>query len=214
MIGFKIHRNIKQFYYVTNGIKLLIPDFIYRWLLLKRLNSLRNYDFEYIQSRVIYYIKLNTKNELPSDTKPLKNLRLQNKQTTYFFDSYAITRHFKSKFKVVFKFGDVIDVPNVPTVVKSRPITDDNENSVLLKLNKVRHFTYTKDTIRFKEKKNLLIGRGGISDSKQKRIAFYKQYFDHPMCNLGQTNKKGFKRNRKKKLIKDFFFRVLPNQLP
>jgi hypothetical protein len=34
------------------------------------------------------------------------------------------------------------------------------------------------------------------------------------MCNLGQTNKKGFKRNRKKKLIKDFFFRVLPNQLP
>ena len=59
MIGFKIHRNIKQFYYVTNGIKLLIPDFIYRWLLLKRLNSLRNYDFEYIQSRVIYYIKLN-----------------------------------------------------------------------------------------------------------------------------------------------------------
>jgi len=189
MIGFKIHRNIKQLYYVVNGFKLLVPNFIYRRLLTKRLNSLKNFDFEYIQSRVIYYIKLNIKNELPEETKPLKNLRLQKKQTTYFFDSYAITRHFRPEFKVIFKFGDVIDVPNVPTVVKSRPITDDNENSVLLKLNKVRHFTYTKDTRKFVHKKNMLIGRGGISDHKKKRISFYNRYFNHPMCDLGQTNK-------------------------
>ena len=34
----------------------------------------------------------------------------------------------------------------------------------------------------------MLIGRGGVSDRKPKRIAFYKKYFDHPLCDLGQTN--------------------------
>lgn len=189
MVGFKVHKNIKQLYYVVNALKLLVPNFIYRRLLSKRLNSLKNYDFDHIQTRVIYYIKLKTKNELPSDTKSLANHRLQKNQTTYFFDSYAITRHFKPELKVIFKFGDVVDVPNVPTVVKSRPITEGNENSVLLKLNKVRHFTYTKDTRNFIHKKNILIGRGGISDHKPKRISFYNQYFNHPMCDLGQTNK-------------------------
>lgn len=77
MVGFKVHKNIKQLYYVVNALKLLVPNFIYRRLLSKRLNSLKNYDFDYIQTRVIYYIKLKTKNELPSDTKSLANHRLQ-----------------------------------------------------------------------------------------------------------------------------------------
>jgi hypothetical protein len=60
---------------------------------------------------------------------------------------------------------------------------------VLLKLNKVRHFIYTRDNKNFLSKKNMLVGRGGIT--RPHRIKFFEMYFNHPMCNIGQTNRWG-----------------------
>ena len=74
-------------------------------------------------------------------------------------------------------FGDITHSPDVPSIVKSRPINENNQNSILLKLNKIRHFTYTKDSNEFDHKINKLIGRSAITKKHKKRIDFFKIYF-------------------------------------
>ena len=87
-----------------------------------------------------------------------------------------------------FLFGDITYIPDIPSIVKSRPILDNHENSVLFKLNKIRHFTYTNDSNEFENKKDMLIGRGAVSKKHKKRSDFYKMYFDNKLCDLGQIN--------------------------
>ena len=186
---FRIHKNIKQFYYAQNALKLLIPNRIYRMLLQKKLHSIKSYDWAYINHRVNYYNRLNTPCDLPDSVRRIADLKPGNKHNTYFFDSYAIARYFNPNLSVHFLFGDVLDVPDIPSIVKCRPISDNNQNAVLMKLNKVRHFTFTNDQNRFIDKKNMLIGRGGVGSHKPKRVVFYQQYFNHPLCDLGQINK-------------------------
>ena len=185
----RIHKNIKQFYYAYNALKLLIPNFIYRKRLAEKLKDLHTSDKDYIQQRVRYYNKIAEQVVLPEWVRPTSALKLGKKHNTYFFDSYAIARYFSLDLKVHFLFGDIIDIPQIPSVVKSRPISNHNQNAVLLKLNKVRHFIFTKDKNRFEDKKNMLIGRGGVGSHKPKRVVFYEKYFNHPLCDLGQINK-------------------------
>jgi hypothetical protein len=189
MLGIKVHKNIKQLYYAKNALLLLIPRWFFQNRLHRMILSGPDDDIDYLNKRVNYYNKLNDISLLPKKVKSLNELRRGKKHTTYFFDSYEVTRYFNPKLHVNFEFGDITKVAKIPSLVKSRPIEGNNENSVLLKLNKVRHFIFVNDTNPFNSKKNILIGRGGVSDRKPKRIAFYKQYFDHPLCDLGQTNK-------------------------
>tara|TARA_B100000475_G_scaffold112546_1_gene82162 strand:- start:424 stop:1107 length:684 start_codon:yes stop_codon:yes gene_type:complete len=88
-----------------------------------------------------------------------------------------------------FLFGDITHIPEIPSIVKSRPIADNQKNSILFKLNKVRHFTYTNDSNQFTDKKNILIGRGAVTIKHKKRTSFYEMYFNHHLCDLGQINK-------------------------
>ena len=86
-------------------------------------------------------------------------------------------------------FGDITHVPDLPSIVKSRPIEKNNYNSILMKLNKVRHFTFTNDKNKFENKFNKLIGRSAISKKHKKRIDFFKMYFNNDLCDLGAINK-------------------------
>ena len=189
MLGINIHKNIKLFYYTKNAILQLIPRWFFRNRLSDMMRPKAEDDIDYLNKRVDYYNRLHTASTLPKKVKSLKELKRGKKNTTYFFDSYEVTRYFNPRLLVKFEFGDITQVPQIPSIVKSRPIYSNNEKSVLLKLNKVRHFIFVRDKNRFENKKNMLIGRGGVSDRKPKRIAFYKKYFDHPLCDLGQTNR-------------------------
>ncbi|WP_423129045.1 glycosyl transferase family 90 [Gaoshiqia sp. Z1-71] len=108
--------------------------------------------------------------------------------STYVFDTNEITRFFNQEYKASFLFGDIIHVPKIPSFVKSRPIAGDNSNSVILKLDKIRHFTFVKDNRRFSDKKDILIGRTYVDQPHRKR--FWQMYFNHPMCDLGNINHK------------------------
>ncbi|WP_232526608.1 glycosyltransferase [Marinilabilia rubra] len=83
-------------------------------------------------------------------------------------------------------FGDVTHCPEQPSFVKSRPVGKRNENSVVLKLNKIRHFMFVKDCTAFKHKRNLLVWRGKVYQNN--RSAFLKRYFGHPLCDVGKVN--------------------------
>ncbi len=188
MLSKKSHRNNKQLYYSLNFLKLFIPNFFYRNSLKKNLNEINKYDIDYIKKRVNYYNKIDRDINLHKNIPRLAKLKIKNFHKTYFFDSYEFTRYFNPSLKMNFLFGDITNVPDVPSIVKSRPIMNNHKNSVLFKLNKVRHFTYTNDSNKFYNKKNMLIGRGAITKKHKKRADFYKMYFDHKLCDLGQIN--------------------------
>ena len=107
----------------------------------------------------------------------------------YYFDTYRYARYFDENNAIDFVFGDVIHTPERASLVKSRPIGDGNENSVLLKLDEPRHYIRIVGDQPFRQKKNLLIGRGAIY--QQHRFDFYDKYFGHQLCDLGSVGKKG-----------------------
>ena len=184
--NFYSHKNIKLFYYLGGYLRLIFPLLKNRNNYINRLLKKFNNEKDYIKMRVNYYNKINYKNSPDLDWIPTSSMKIPNQGTVYFFDLKEYVRFYPSKFLVRFLFGDITRIPKSPSFVKTRPIKGDNENSVLFKLNKVRHFTYTNDRVKFSDKLNILIGRNAVQ--QKQRIDFFKKYFDHPLCNLGQIN--------------------------
>lgn len=180
------HKNNKILYYLVNYIRQFIPSTFYQKKLGQKIHSKQQ--LSGILKRVAYYNKL-------SNTITLKNPVLLSEIKTvlgskvYFFDLYQYSRYFNQKLKGLFLFGDITEVPKQPTFVKSRPIGDNNANSVLLKWNKLRHFMFIKKEQKtYPEKKNMLVSRGKVHKTQAHRIKFIEKYFAHPMCNIGRVN--------------------------
>ena len=184
--NFYSHKNIKLFYYLGGYLRLFFPLLKNRNNYINRLLKKFNNEKDYIKMRVNYYNKINYKKSPDLDWIPTSSMKIPNQGTVYFFDLKEYVRFYPSNFLVRFLFGDITKIPKSPSFVKTRPIKGDNENSVLFKLNKVRHFTYTNDRVKFSDKLNILIGRNAVQ--QKQRIDFFKKYFDHPLCNLGQIN--------------------------
>jgi len=182
------HKNNKLWYYLLNNIRRFFPpSSFFQKRLSARLSRKKDFDTDYVLRRVNYYNRLEKQCVLSASAISLSDFKLGKKEKTYFFDSHEYTRFFNPKLKARFLFGDIIHVPEEPSIVKSRPIEGDVSNSILLKLDKVRHFLFVNDKKRFEDKLDLLVGR---SKARQPhRLHFLKMYFNHPMCNIGQVNR-------------------------
>ena len=200
----KCGKNQKWIYYTVNFLRCIFPQYICK-ALQERITAkakLRD-DYSYILARVNYYNKLNNRAILPTESPRLGKLKLKKRGSVYFFDSYEYIRFFDKTLQWNYCFGDITYIPDRPSIVKSRPIASNNENSVLLKLDKVRHFIFLKDKIPFQKKNNKIIFRGKVVN-KPRRIQFMQQYFHHPMCDLGDVSRitqKTKKWNREKKTL-------------
>lgn len=184
----KARKNIKFFYYLRGVSFFFYPKFFLRKKAQKLLTKVQNLpNYEYLIDRVNYYNKLNNV-QLPVNAPRLSehNLKEKNGGTVYFFDTFEYTRYFNQRLQWFLKGGDVITVSEYPTFVKSRPISGDNANSVLLKLNKVRHFFYVNDTIPFEQKLNKVLFRG-YAHGKPNRQDFIEKFADHPKCDVRDT---------------------------
>lgn len=112
---------------------------------------------------------------------------LPKRQKVYFFDLRRYLRYFPKGSGVRFLPGDINYTPNVPSIVKSRPVGAGNDNGVLLKLNAIRHFIFVDDKLPFASKVDKAVFRGKISN-KPLRIRFFKQFFGNPLCDLGDIS--------------------------
>lgn len=104
----------------------------------------------------------------------------------YYYDLKEHARYFPRDLRLSHVFGDVIVVPDRPSVVKSRPIAGDDRNSVVMKLEKFRHLYIPGDKIAFEDKNPNTVWRGG--DGKSKRVELVKNYRGHPLCDVGYIN--------------------------
>lgn len=183
------YKKINLIYYPQQYIKLFLSPRYTAKALEKTLIRLQSkYDTTYINKRVDYYNKLNSGCILPDTVLPLKEFTLQSKCKTYYFDSLPFKRFFNPDFKFSYLFGDITEIPVIPTIVKSRPISNQNTNSVLLNLNKIRHFIFVKDSKSFLQKQNKLLWRGNLWDYQPQRVKFFEKHFTNPLCNIGQVN--------------------------
>lgn len=182
-------KNLKFVYYGLNILRRMVPTAVYRYQRKKRVDSLVSRpDKEYIESRVNYYNKLSSPVKLPVNAPVLAAHKMPKKQKVYFFDTYQYTRWFSGTFQWGYLPGDITIIPDYPSVVKSRPLVGDNTNSIVMKLDKVRHFIFVNDKIPFTKKKNQVIFRGKVH-GKAIRHQLMEIYFHHPMCDLGDVSK-------------------------
>lgn len=107
--------------------------------------------------------------------------------SAYYYDSYEWTRYFDDTLRWAYLFEDVNNLLHCPALVKSRPIIEDNQNSIIMQLDKFRHFHFISDSLKFEAKKNLLFFRGAVYQEHRQR--FFKQYFENPRCDIGHVGK-------------------------
>ena len=152
-----------------------------------------------IRSRVNYYNKINEEFQLSENAvtndellfkqmlklkKRYVNKKPVKKRTTYFFDLFSVFSFFPKHKKLDYKFGDITHTFPSPTIVKSRPIVN-SKNSVIMGLNKVRHFNFIEDPNNFAEKKDMAVWRGYAKNSENREY-FIKNYYNVPIFDIGQ----------------------------
>lgn len=178
------YKNIKTLYYIKNISALALPRWVYRARCPSLLSQLGQYDYDYVMDRVGYYNKKKTVFSV-SDAALALHAFKKIKKKTYFFDLYPFFSSFPVGKKLDYIFGDVTIIPDTPSIVKSRPIAGDNENSVVMKLDKVRHFHFIEDDRRFIDKKNSVVWRGAVKQPHRKR--FVRQWYNAEAFDIGQT---------------------------
>ncbi|RUR30084.1 lipopolysaccharide A protein [Vreelandella andesensis] len=137
---------------------------------------------------VNYYNKVNNKFSIDQKTPIYQAARLK-KEGSWFYH-YDLTMQlaaFSGDLLFHYLPGDVQSIPSAPTLVKSRPISDANENSILLKLNTIRHFNFVKDPFQYADKKDVLVWRGACYQTH--RRYFIENFHSHPLCNVGDTSR-------------------------
>lgn len=187
---FLSHKNIKLFYYAGCIWRELYPKFLCRLVLKKKLKSIDSYDLNYINYRLNYYNKLTDNVTLGDNAIKLKALKMPKRKRVYYFDAVEFTRFFNHQLKASFLFGDITHVPDEPSITKSRPVQGENKSSVILKLEKSRHFMFVKYDMPFVNKKNMMVWRGvtgSASENRQHRLKFLQMHFNSPLCNLGKV---------------------------
>ncbi|SHI49622.1 Glycosyl transferase family 90 [Mesonia phycicola] len=183
------HKNNKMAYYFKNYWSYFVGNKLQNFQLDKKLHQLDQLDKEYVFKRVNYYYQLDKNHEISNDSKPLNSIPLKKGGKTYFFDFLEHHKYFSQKFKVDYLFGDITHTPNYPTLLKSRPISGQNKNSILMKWNKIRHFLFIKKhPKKYLDKQDLLVWRGKVHPTQPHRINFVQKFIDHPLCDIGKVN--------------------------
>lgn len=133
--------------------------------------------------------------------------------SAYYYDSYEWSRYFRDNLLWAYEFGDVNYYLDTPAITKTRPIdsmteskgnsnkdfpkessnkkddkakSQSNQNSILLQLDKSRHFLFFKDKIPYTDKKDALIFRGACFQAHRRK--FLEKFFSHVKCDIGDTS--------------------------
>lgn len=134
------------------------------------------------QRRINYFCKLNAPFQV-SNAVTARQLSYF-KTSGYSFDLHRIMAPMQD-LAFTYLPGDIKHVPDVPTVVRSRPIGNHNQNSVLLPLNSRRLFEVYSDPMRFEDKQSCIVWRGEVH--KEHRAQLLEATEMLPFCDMGAS---------------------------
>ncbi len=190
-------RNPKAPYYVKCALASLVPGAFWRWRREGLLAELERHPLrEELYGRMEYACRLpeGAGVETEGTGAPpfaVGEERFPRRKHTYFYDARTVLRYFPEGLRYHLVPGDVTWVPDVPAFVKSRPVAEGaaNANSVLLRLNQLRHFVRVRDPYSWEEKDGTALFRGAVH-LKPKRARLFERYFGAPGFDLGDTSRK------------------------
>jgi len=179
------HQLTKIRFYAGNAVQLALPRFLFQRRLADKLARVA--DDPEIQRRVAYYAQCaDAPFPIPAAAIRIADIP-RGKSSAYYFDLDRIVRYFPKSLRLAYLFGDITEVPPEPTIVKSRPIGDHNRNSVLLKLNQIRHFRFITKDRPFAEKNAMAVWRGKCY-GKAHRLACVERHCQSPRIDVGDVN--------------------------
>ena len=187
-------KNSNLKYYIRSYLREYTPKIFSRMQLNRILRQLnQRQDKEEIMRRVNYYCKLDKGSNFNRQMWSDKAIMLQDQpvtgQKTYYFDAMEYARYFSQDLRWILDAGDKPYVAPEPAIVKNRPIVEHNENSVILNLDKNRHFLFVRDNKPWRDKKNMTIFRGDLGPRKENRDVFMNRWYGHPMVDAASTNR-------------------------
>jgi hypothetical protein len=195
-IHYMLHsgKNSNLKYYIRSYLREYTPKIFSRMQLNRILRQLnQRQDKEEIMRRVNYYCKLDKGSNFNRQMWSDKAIMLQDQpvtgQKTYYFDAMEYARYFSQDLRWILDAGDKPYVAPEPAIVKNRPIVEHNENSVILNLDKNRHFLFVRDNKPWRDKKNMTIFRGDLGPRKENRDVFMNRWYGHPMVDAASTNR-------------------------
>lgn len=180
-------KNFKAGYYLKAIFRNALPDSLFRMNLKRELEECRRlYDNEYVADRVDYYCRFNEHRKLGPGAQTIGSLNKRSHGSTYYYDSRELLQWFDPQLEWNYVFGDVRDIPPYPSIVKTRSLGCDNSNSVLLKLDKCRHYVFLNDRKSFKEKTDRAIFRGYIGQ-RPNRLLFCNTFEGNSRIDVANT---------------------------
>jgi len=191
-------KNSKMKFFAKAYMRQCIPSWLSRRLLRRELLQLeKRNDREDILRRVDYYCKLTPETPYNREDFIRQAVSIKDQPViqpkVYYFDAMDTARYFDRHYRWVLKAGDVADLQSVPTILKSRPIGDNNHCSVVLNLNKVRHFLFVNDSKAWRDKRDVAIFRGDVGNPKDgnvkpNRVVFMNRWYGHPLIDAASID--------------------------
>jgi len=132
--------------------------------------------------RLQAYCKLRGPLPLPNHSTMARDISLK-KNSHYAGDLLRCLYPRYLNHAFVKEFGDVNWIPDVPTLLKSRPIAGDNSNAVLLPLDVRRHMCFPHDPTPFQSKRAAMVWRG--AGYQPHRQLFLEQTAGLSCCDAG-----------------------------
>ncbi|MBL7003449.1 MAG: lipopolysaccharide A protein [Gammaproteobacteria bacterium] len=189
-------RNNKFAYYLKGHSKRLHPKFLLKLDLDKLQKLIKDFDEFEANRRLNYYYKSSnifSLNDRFAAEYKMQYWRLSTIQDigfehgVYSLDLMEYARFFQQNYKIAYMFGDITAVPAMPSVTKSRPVSN-NENSVLMKFDKVRHFYFVNKDIDYQKKYNKLVWRGAVTQPH--RVELMEKFFNKSdLIDIGDVNR-------------------------
>ncbi len=173
--------------YIGAYLREAVPSAIWRQTMPDFEGKLeKRQDKDYIISRVLYYNRISGNFRPETDFMRIGDLKKIKSSSMYKHDAWRTTRWFSQDLLWKADFQDVNWICDEPTVTKSRPISEDNSNNIILKLDRCRHFNFIRDPYDFREKSPRGIFMADIGDvGKMNRVEFMKVWFGSDICDCG-----------------------------
>lgn len=180
-------------YYLNGMVNISIPKSLLKYQPQKFQKALESYaetfGEERFKQRFEYYFRAKKPINISEETQKISDISLKNTGSRYYFDFMEYARFFPQDARVACLFGDITHVPDNPAIVKSRPVAN-SANSILFKLDKLRHFDFVNDKKPYQKKQDKLVWRGAVYQPH--RIAFMNKFFaKSDLMDVAQHNKSG-----------------------
>ncbi len=116
------HKNVKFLYYAKGTYVELLRKLGHKKSRENMARLVDSIDSDVLYKRLNYYNKLQPFSNEPNQGVLIGDIEMPRKNKTYYFDLIEFTRYFPNTSRVNYQFGDITKVPEIPTLLKSRPI--------------------------------------------------------------------------------------------